>query len=644
MSKKTAMHVCAALTVVLWALGFVMTRLAVRHFSAEAVAFLRYFIAAVSLAAFAVIKKLRLPSFKDVPLFFLGGAIGFAVYVYAINTGSKTLMASVVSFIVSASPIITALLARALLRERIGLVGWISVVFAFTGVGAITYFNGGFALSSGVIWVCFATVLVSFYNIYQRKLLPRYSPLEITTYCIVAGAILLSVFAPRSFPELFAASPEAIVAIMILGVFSGGIAYLSWAHALSKAERTSEVTNYMFVTPILTTFLGFVLAGEAPHVSAYIGGAMVLASVVMINRRKADTLHPFALAALASIRAGAKTTETDDRAALKSMFVEAGYTARDINRVMQAIFTHFHITVNFHPDRYGGDGRLVIESLIDDGIYRNQFETNTTTGGRTAYEGGERDNWERSLFGGAYHAPGCLGEHRPKYGALDLLNNEGGATPRFGSCCLVLRPHVAAHASFAYGDSSTNPTALGTRDAFLPLLRALLSDVEAGGKLLDGIRCDVAGAIGYLLRGPDADKRPARLIEYNRFIETHIHGELRIGMDAEALCADTSFADSEIRPLLELCCARHGLRLEWIPPRRVCVEDIDDEFRGPLMKPLAREILTRFDEPGGYIDARIIGRAARATHDDPQGWSQFGDPAWLFQRVKQLWHIVANFG
>ena len=263
MNKKATVHILAALTVVLWALGYVMTRVALRHFSAEAIAFLRYFIAAVTLSIYAAVRKVRLPILRDVPLFLVGGAVGFAVCVYAINVVSQTLTASVVSFLVSASPVATALLARVFLRERIGLLGWISVACAFSGVGIITFFNGGIAFGSGAIWICLAMALISVYNVYQRKLLLRYSPLEITTYCIVAGALLLSVFASQSIPQLVQAAPERIVAIVILGVFSAGTAYLCWSYALSKAEKTSDVTNYMFVTPILTTFLGFVLRRTA---------------------------------------------------------------------------------------------------------------------------------------------------------------------------------------------------------------------------------------------------------------------------------------------------------------------------------------------------------------------------------------------
>jgi drug/metabolite transporter (DMT)-like permease len=290
-NKKNAMQIFAFITVSLWALGYVMTRIAVVFFTSESLSFLRYLIASVSLIAFAFIKKMQLPKLMDVPLFIFGGAIGFAVYVWLINEGSRTLTASAVSFIISSCPIITALLARFILKERIGVLGWVSILCAFSGISVITYFNGGFVFDSGIIWVCAATVLISVYNIFQRKLLLRYSPLEITTYCIVAGALLLSVFAPKSFSEIINAPFIGIVSVVILGVFSAGLAYLLWACALSKADKTSEVTNYMFITPILTTFLGFVLIRELPHFSIYIGGVLVLAGVILINRRSIKTLN-----------------------------------------------------------------------------------------------------------------------------------------------------------------------------------------------------------------------------------------------------------------------------------------------------------------------------------------------------------------
>jgi len=59
------------------------------------------------------------------------------------------------------------------------------------------------------------------------------------------------------------------------------------------------------------------------------------------------------------------------------------------------------VTLNFHPDRLVS-GVAMLEALARDGVYRSQFETGTSNGGLTAYEGGDRWSWESRIFGAAY--------------------------------------------------------------------------------------------------------------------------------------------------------------------------------------------------------------------------------------------------
>src|SRR3984957_20523887 len=74
------------------------------------------------------------------------------------------------------------------------------------------------------------------------------------------------------------------------------------------------------------------------------------------------------------------------------------------------------VTLNFHPDRLC-NGLLTVESLRRDRHYRSQFETGTSNGGLTAYEGGARWSWESRIFGAAYDPARTAA--RPKDGALN---------------------------------------------------------------------------------------------------------------------------------------------------------------------------------------------------------------------------------
>ena len=95
----------------------------------------------------------------------------------------------------------------------------------------------------------------------------------------------------------------------------------------------------------------------------------------------------------------------------------------DLAALIENVRAHGRVTLNFHPDRLMADGRTVAESMAADGRYRSQFETGVSNGSRTAFLAGDRDRWEESLFGGAYHLPGALAAERPLYGGLNLLSH-----------------------------------------------------------------------------------------------------------------------------------------------------------------------------------------------------------------------------
>ena len=132
-------------------------------------------------------------------------------------------------------------------------------------------------------------------------------------------------------------------------------------------------------------------------------------------------------------------------------------------------------------DTLGTKPKTVAEALLEEGVYRNQFETGLSTGGLSAFPGSPRDSWERSLFGGAYHARGVTDSERPKYGALELVRYADGPIPRFGSCYFVLRPTVSGRTSFTFAGSE-DPRAtqrLGTISRMDNVMAALFAEIEA---------------------------------------------------------------------------------------------------------------------------------------------------------------------
>jgi hypothetical protein len=298
------------------------------------------------------------------------------------------------------------------------------------------------------------------------------------------------------------------------------------------------------------------------------------------------------------------------------------------------------VAVHFHPERLTRHGHSVAQGLLRDGVYKNQYETGTSSGSPTAFAGGERDAWECAMFGAAY-ADMSLARERPTYGALIMAPHPDGPGPRFGSCYFVLRPEVSHRCTFTWGGTNEeNPLARsGTLENFGPVMAALLSQLERVPGAL-GI-ANLTGA--YLVERMHSACAPTRAVQLGNvldsFIEVQIHGAIDLRVDVASLVADPVFANGAIGALLEQLCARYGIELAWHPGYVLAVQNVPEEFRDYAIGPLARRIAR-----AGTIDAASIGVAANAFHRAPADWAELGERDDALTAFRRLWHVLVERG
>ena len=282
MKVKNSFHIYAMITILFWSLAYVLTRLALQHFTPFSLGFLRYFIASCTLIIVTIMNK-ELPQKKDVPWFMLTGALGFFLYMIAFNQGQKTVTAATGSVVISTVPVLTALIAQFVYKEKMNYLQWVAISIEFAGVVVLTVMNGIICINIGLFWLFLAALALSLYNLLQRKLTKTYSALQTSTFSIFFGTALLSIFLPFSVKEVVNAPVIQWVYLAVLGIFSSAIAYVSWSKAFAMAEQTSQVSNYMFITPFLTSILGFIIAGEVPELSTVVGGGIILSGILLFN-------------------------------------------------------------------------------------------------------------------------------------------------------------------------------------------------------------------------------------------------------------------------------------------------------------------------------------------------------------------------
>jgi drug/metabolite transporter (DMT)-like permease len=300
MKFKDSFHPYAIVTIVFWSCAYVLSRLALQHFSAYALSLVRYAVASAAMVIVVLITKMKRPAAGDLKWFLAAGASGFALYAVAFNSGQATLNSSTSSVVIAMVPVVTPVLARVFYHERLTWLQWASIAVSFAGVAVLTVMSGGLKLNIGILWLLAAVLLLSLYNILQRKLTRTYTALQTSAFSIFTGTLLLLVFLPQSISQAVKAPASAWVLILVLGLGSSAVAYCAWAAAMARAEKTSAVTNYMFVTPLLASVLGVVIGGETVPLPTVIGGLVIIAGLLT---------YSFGGRIAKRLGLGAKTTE-----------------------------------------------------------------------------------------------------------------------------------------------------------------------------------------------------------------------------------------------------------------------------------------------------------------------------------------------
>ena len=233
--KKPLYQPYALATIFCWSLAFVFTRMTLSYFSAASLGFLRYLVASAALIVIAIVKKIKPPKPADWPLFLVSGFFGFFLYMIAFNKGLSSVPAATASVVNATVPVVTALIAGVVYREKVRGFQWVAVVIELIGIAVLTVMSGGLTQSGGLVWLFLAALSLSTYNILQRKLTKKYTAMQASTYSIFAGTLMLAFFSPTAFRELAAAPAAQYIYVALLGVFPSAIAYVSWSVAFSKA-------------------------------------------------------------------------------------------------------------------------------------------------------------------------------------------------------------------------------------------------------------------------------------------------------------------------------------------------------------------------------------------------------------------------
>ena len=280
-------HIYASLAILIWATAFPVTKVIGTDISATSLALIRCPSDSVLLIVMGLVNRISFPkSAKTWALLFIAALSGFALYITFFSQGLKSITSATSSIIIALVPIMGAVGARIVYKERISIIGWISTFTAFGGVVVLMCWNGIVSINAGALWTLAAALCFFVYNMLNRELGKTLTSLEIVTFAMSMAAVCLMVFLSGTVRYVSAAPLISVLLAVYLGFFPSAISYFLWAKAFQHAEKATTVTSYMFATPVLATLLSVVMLHEVPDMGVYVGGGIILISLIVFNLKK----------------------------------------------------------------------------------------------------------------------------------------------------------------------------------------------------------------------------------------------------------------------------------------------------------------------------------------------------------------------
>ncbi|MBB3838845.1 drug/metabolite transporter (DMT)-like permease [Runella defluvii] len=228
---------------------------------------------------------------SDILIFVQLAALGAFPSQVLMTWGTQYSLASNAAILVLTLPVITAVFAFLILKERMNVARWVSFAIAIIGVALCSTddikrvdLSSKYALGNVLIFL--AILGNAYYNVGCKKIAEKYTEIEMVFYTYLVMCILLTPLVLYYEPEMFGKIPEFTtntwIGMISLTVFHNFLSMVLFFKALKHLDATQvALSNY------LITFMGLPIAafwlGEKLNSQAIIGGLLVLVSTLILS-------------------------------------------------------------------------------------------------------------------------------------------------------------------------------------------------------------------------------------------------------------------------------------------------------------------------------------------------------------------------
>jgi drug/metabolite transporter (DMT)-like permease len=233
------------------------------------------------------------PSWTDWQKFAVAGVAGQVLAQLGMTWGITKSLASNGAILNLLIPVITAMLASIMLREKITKLRILCLVIGLAGVLLMSiqdlkqssflktsYLAGNLLIFGG----CTGS---AFYNVYCKGLMEKFQEIEILIFSYVTASLaslpVLMWQEPDCLARLASLNTAAWIAFAFLALCMYGASMLLFFYVLKYLPVTVASAS-MYLVPVFGVVLAMVLLGEHLNTYAIVGSAVVLVSTVLIMK------------------------------------------------------------------------------------------------------------------------------------------------------------------------------------------------------------------------------------------------------------------------------------------------------------------------------------------------------------------------
>lgn len=230
----------------------------------------------------AIYGRHTIEKFRDIPLIAMVASAGFFAVGSTLYVTSLTLVSTAtISVIGASSPIFTGLLSPWVTGERPGAAAWAAAGLAMVGVGIIAW-DG---IETGKMMGIIVSIMVPISFAGQTLALRRYRQIDMVPAICIGGFVtflaagVLGFTAGHPFGG-FEVDTRQLAILALMGPLQLAIPLIFYAKG---AKFVSAVTLSLIVMldAALNPLWPWLFLGETPEPSAFLGGAVIIAAVLM---------------------------------------------------------------------------------------------------------------------------------------------------------------------------------------------------------------------------------------------------------------------------------------------------------------------------------------------------------------------------